>query len=92
MKLLCMMIWFSLPWAFHPGSAGGFLCVSRRVFLAVYSVPLLTVRQLQRKSFSSKHSSECFQEKKRKTFQIYGMHLTISHPGQRTVLISIGDT
>lgn len=69
MKSLCIIIPFSLPWAFRPGSADVSLCVSPRVFLAVYFVPLLTIRKLQIKSFSSKHSSECFQ-KKLKPFQI----------------------
>lgn len=53
MKLLCFIIRFSLPWAFHPGSADGSPCVSLQVFLAVYFVPLLTIRKLQRKSCSS---------------------------------------
>lgn len=73
MKLLCIIIRFSLPWAFRPGSADVSPCVSLQVFLAVYFGPLLTIRKLQRKSFSSKHSRECFQ-KNLKAFQISGIH------------------
>lgn len=63
MKLLSDdAIQFSLPWAFRPGSADVSPYVSLLVFLAVYFVPLLTIRKLQRKSFSHKSSSECFQK------------------------------
>lgn len=62
-KLLHIIIQFTLPWAFRPGSADVSPCVSLRVFLAFYFVPLLTTRKLQKKLSSSKHSSECFQKK-----------------------------
>lgn len=81
MKLVCIIIQLSLPWAFHPGSADVSPCVSLPVFLVVYFAPLLTIRKSQRKSFSSTCSSECFQ-KKLKAFQIYDIYLIISYPGQ----------
>lgn len=85
MKLLCIIIQFSLPWAFRPGSADVSPCVSLQVFLAFYFVPLLTIRKLQRKLSASKCSSEYFQ-KKLKAVQIYGIHLIISYSGQKLPL------
>lgn len=83
MKLLCVIIQFSLPWAFRPGSAGVSPCVSLQVFLAAYFVPLLTIRKLQRKPFLSKHSSECFQKK---TESCSDIHLILSYPSQELPL------
>lgn len=90
MKLLCIFIQFSLPWAFHPGSADVSPCVSLQVFLAFYFVPLLTIRKLQRKLSLSKRSSECFQKKIESCSDLWHT-LNYFIPWSKTALTGVGD-
>lgn len=73
MKLLRVITWFSLPWAFRPGSVDVSPCVSLQVFLAVYFGPLLTTRNYKESHFHLNVQGNVFR-KKLKAFQMYGIH------------------